>query len=185
MSKKKKRIVQSTSAYSVVDELLASDTQPMDSDTQQYQHETLHACMNNIEGTEQVNVTAWLKLSDVVNLMETLVMYGEAPVSNDSGFVFASHWRGCDGLPVEVADSAGLLTDAMSAMAGAAKRHAAGEPISLDAHGTVAVQTVLDNYLAVLQVLPARTMVRCHRRTEKRLRELMKQDPQRLRVITL
>ncbi|MBP3980829.1 DNA cytosine methyltransferase [Acidovorax sp. JG5] len=36
----------------------------------------------------------------------------------------------------------------------------------------VAVHAVLDDYQTALEALPARTMVRCHRMTEKRIREI-------------
>jgi hypothetical protein len=42
----------------------------------------------------------------------------------------------------------------------------------LDGPGLQAVRAVLEDYQAALECLPARTMVRCHRATEKRIREI-------------
>jgi hypothetical protein len=70
-------------------------------------------------------------------------------------------------------DSSGLLMDAITAMAHAGRRNTAGGAIRLDGAGIQAVRAVLEDYAALLDVLPARAMIRCHRLTEKRLHELL------------
>lgn len=101
------------------------------------------------------------------------MLCGEAPVKDlATGKTIASHWRGCDGNPVEVGDSSGLLLDAITAMGKAGERAFNGQPMRLDGPGLQAVRAVLEDYQAALECLPARTMVRCHRMTEKRIREI-------------
>ena len=108
-----------------------------------------------------------------MNLLETLVQHGEAPVRNvATGQIIASHWRDCDGDPMEIADTSGLLQDAIAAMTKAGQRMFDGHPLRLDGPGLQAVRAVLEDYQTALECLPARTMVRCHRATEKRIREI-------------
>ena len=70
-------------------------------------------------------------------------------------------------------DESGLLLDAITALAMAGRRNLAGAAIRLDGAGIQSVRAILEDYAALLDVLPARTMIRCHRLTEKRLHELM------------
>lgn len=92
----------------------------------------------------------WAVCSDAVNLLETLVKQGE------------------------VEDNQGLLLDAITALAQAGQRHKAGQALRLSGAGMQAVRAVLEDYAAVISVLPARTMIRCHRLTEKRILEIMR-----------
>jgi hypothetical protein len=92
----------------------------------------------------------WRVVSDAVNLMETLIV----------------DMKVCE-------DTSGLLMDAITAMAMAGKRNMAGGAIRLDGAGIQAVRAVLEDYAALLDMLPARTMIRCHRLTEKRIHELL------------
>ena len=48
-----------------------------------------------------------------------------------------------------------------------------GKPIRLDGPGIQAVRSVLASYAELLEVLPARTMYRCHRLTEKRIHAIL------------
>jgi uncharacterized protein YyaL (SSP411 family) len=91
----------------------------------------------------------WAVCSDAVNLMETLIEGGR------------------------VADTNNLLFDAMKALAEAGQRSFAGHPIRLDGKGIQAVRAILEDYAMVLEGLPHRTMIHCHRRTEKRLEKIM------------
>jgi hypothetical protein len=69
-------------------------------------------------------------------------------------------------------DTSGLLMDAITALAMAGRRNLAGGAIRLDGAGIQAVRAILEDYAALLDVLPARTMIRCHRLTEQRLHEI-------------
>jgi hypothetical protein len=88
-------------------------------------------------------------VSDAVNLMETLTVEMQV----------------CE-------DTSGLLMDAITALAMAGRRNLAGGAIRLDGAGIQAVRAILEDYAALLDVLPARTMIRCHRLTEQRLHEI-------------
>jgi len=128
--------------YSKMHELLASPSQPMPIENRRHQR---------------------MRLADALHEL----MHAPTP-----GKVVASHWRGCDGAPVEIGDASGLLQDAITAMAKAGQRMLDGKPMRLDGPGIEAVRAVTDDYLTALDALPARTMVRCHRSTEKRTREV-------------
>ena len=71
-----------------------------------------------------------------------------------------------------MADTSGLLADAIAAMAKAGERALDGLPLRLDGSGIAAVRAVLEDYQSALEALPARTMIRCHRATEKRIRAI-------------
>lgn len=66
------------------------------------------------------------------------------------------------------------LADAVRALAVAGQRHKReGKPIRLDGPGIQAVRAVLASYAELLEVLPARTMYRCHRLTEQRIHAIL------------
>ena len=154
-------------------ELLASDTQPMPAHNRRHQLTRMAGALNEMMTAPKPGTTAWRVISDAVNLLETLVLCGEAPVTDaTTGKTIASHWRGCDGNPVEIADASGLLADAIAAMAKAGERALDGLPLRLDGSGIAAVRAVLEDYQSTLEALPARTMIRCHRATEKRIRAI-------------
>ena len=71
-----------------------------------------------------------------------------------------------------VQDASGLLMDAVRALAMAGRRHVAGGAIRLDGAGILAVRAVLEDYAAALEQLSHRTMVACHRETERRIAEI-------------
>jgi hypothetical protein len=84
-----------------------------------------------------------------MNLLETLVIQG---VANDDS---------------------GLIMDGITALALAGRRHVAGGQIRLDGPGMAAVRAALEDYAALLEVLPERVIVRCHRDTEIRIRAIL------------
>jgi hypothetical protein len=49
----------------------------------------------------------------------------------------------------------------------------AGQGMRLDGEGIVAVRSILRDYAELIDVLPARTMIRCHRLTEKRIQDML------------
>jgi len=106
----------------------------------------------------------WRVVSDAVNLMETLI----------------ETMKVCE-------DDSGLLMDAVTALAMAGRRNLAGSVIRLDGAGIQAVRAILEDYAVLLDVLPARVMIRCHRLTEKRLHELLdgKRKPHDVEITSL
>ena len=167
--KRPHRQPQPKTVYSMIDELLASDTQPMPERNRTYQLRRMSDALHELMHAPQPGTNAWRVVSDAVNLLETLVQHGEAPIKDASGKVIASYWRDCDGDALEIRDNSGLLLDAITAMTKAGQRMFEGHPLRLDGPGIAAVRAVLEDYQAALETLPHRTMVRCHRSTEKRL----------------
>ena len=143
---RKKRI---TAAYSLMDELMASSTNPMPEKMQVYQMTKIYEALNSLETAPVATVEDWRLVSDAVNMLETLV----------------TEMQVCE-------DSSGLLDDAVNAMAKAGIRHLAGASLRLDAAGIQAARSVVEDYGLMLATLPHRTMVKCHRLTEKRIMEI-------------
>ena len=148
MTRKKKPTYVYT--YTALDELLASPTEPLPADFRRHQLTRMWEGLASIERAPDPTTDDWRVCSDAVNLMETLV---EMQV---------------------VEDGSGLLQDAITALAMAGKRHRTTGVIRLDAQGIHAVRAVLEDYADVIDVLPARTMMRCHRLTERRIHEIMR-----------
>lgn len=183
--KKKSTVVRRT--YTLAHELIASPTSPTPPEIARSQLTRIWDGLANLESAPYPTPRDWRLCSDAVNLLETLVTEGVNPVRNDKGNVIASHWLDCDGDLVEVADSSGLLQDAIAALAVAGERHKAGSNLRLDGAGIVAVRSVLENYADMLAALPQRTMVRVHRLTEKRISEILhgKKRPSDVAVINI
>jgi hypothetical protein len=151
MKKQSKRKVQTRiKRYTLLDEIAASPTELLREHWRTYQLTRMYEGLAAMEKSPTPTTDDWRVVSDAVNLMETLVV----------------DMKVCE-------DTSGLLMDAITAMALAGKRNMAGGAIRLDGAGIQAVRAVLEDYAALLNVLPARTMIRCHRLTEQRLHELL------------
>lgn len=149
--------------YTLLDEMTASPTQPLPEATRTSQLTRMWAGLAAIEKAAEPTTDDWRVCSDAVNLMETLVdMY-------------------------VVEDSSGLLQDAITALAMAGKRHTAGNAIRLDAKGIQAIRAVLEDYASVIEQVSARTMIHCHRLTERRIREILlgRKRPHDIEIINL
>jgi hypothetical protein len=159
--------------YTLFDVMLASPSEPLAEHLQRHQLTRMHQGLEAMEKAPTPTTEDWRVVSDAVNLMETLV--------NNSP------WLDCDGDPVEITDASGLLQDAVMAMAMAGKRHRAGGNIRLDGAGIQAVRGVLADYGDLLEVLPARTMIKAHRETERRIHEILagKKKPHDVEVMDL
>ena len=151
------------STYSVMDMLIASPTAPMPEAKRRHQLTRMYGGLAAIEKDGHPTPDDWSVLSDAVNLMETLVLAGT------------------------VADERGLIADGIAALAMAGRRHFKGGQIRLDGPGIAAMRAVLADYADLLDVLPARTVIACHRATEKRLREIMagKKQANDIEIITM
>lgn len=160
----KRRKQTATPTYSLLDEMAASPTQPLPEATRRHQLTRMWAGLASIETADKPTSDDWRVCSDAVNLMETLVdMY-------------------------IVEDNSGLLQDAIEALALSGKRHmTAGSSIRLDAKGIQAVRAVLEDYAAVIEQVSARTMIHCHRRTERQIREILmgRKRPHDIEIINL
>jgi len=160
----KRRKQTATPTYSLLDEMAASPTQPLPEATRRHQLTRMWAGLASIETAVNPTSDDWRVCSDAVNLMETLVdMY-------------------------VVEDNSRLLQDAIEALALSGKRHmTAGSSIRLDAKGIQTVRAVLEDYAAVIEQVSARTMIHCHRLTERRMREILmgKLRPHDIEIINL
>ncbi len=170
--KRHPRSHRSRMTYTLLHELAASTSQPLPEQHIRHQLTRMNGGLHDLVHGAKPSTDSWRVLSDAVNLLETLVTEGAAPERDAQGRTIASHWLDCDGDPVEVRDRSGLLQDAIAALAHAGQRSLQGQAIRLDGPGLAAVRAVLEDYQAALRTLPARTMVRCHRLTEQRVRRV-------------
>ena len=135
--------------YTILNEMMASPTELLPADHRRHQLTKMYDGLAALEKSPEPKMTDWQVVSDAVNLMETLTVEMQV----------------CE-------DTSGLLMDAITALAMAGRRNLAGGAIRLDGAGIQAVRAILKDYAALLDVLPARTMIRCHRLTEQRLHEI-------------
>jgi hypothetical protein len=135
--------------YTILNEMMASPTELLPADHRRHQLTKMYDGLAALEKSPEPKMTDWQVVSDAVNLMETLTVEMQV----------------CE-------DTSGLLMDAITALAMAGRRNLAGGAIRLDGAGIQAVRAILEDYAAMLDVLPARTMIRCHRLTEQRLHEI-------------
>lgn len=145
----KKHRKSQTTRYTLFNEMCASPIEPLPAEWQRTQLTSMWDGLAQLETGASPGREDWAVCSDAVNLLETLVMQGE------------------------VEDAQGLLSDAITALAEACQRHKAGQALRLSGLGMQAVRAVLEDYAAVMALLPARTMIRCYRLTEKRIMAIL------------
>jgi len=146
----KRQRVHIVTTYGLLDTLFAAPDKPMPQWKRTHQLNRMYQGLHAIETAAAPNADDWRVVTDAVNLMETLVRDMQI----------------CE-------DTAGLLADAVAAMALAGARHLeSGAPIRLDGRGIAAVRAVLADYAEMLETLSERTMTECHRRTERRIAEI-------------
>jgi hypothetical protein len=172
--------------YSLLDELAASTTQPLAPEKQAWQLGRMRFALQTIETGAEPTATDWRLCSDAVNMLEMLVT-GGATMPGDDGKPCPGWWLGCDGEPVRVTDASGMLEDAITAMAAAGQRYFLHGTIRLDGAGIQTMRAVLDDYAELIGALPARTIIRAHRQTEKRIHEINtgKRRPHDVEIVKL
>jgi len=137
--------------YNMFNELLASPTEPLPQEYRTYQLTRMYEGLHALEMADNPTTEDWRVVSDAVNMLETLVVEMQV----------------CE-------DASGLLQDAIRGLAVAGQRNKReGKPIRLDGPGIQAVRAVLASYAELLDLLPARTMYRCHRLTEQRIHDIL------------
>lgn len=163
MARNKSRKVVEIFTYTTMDVLLASPIKPTPADSRRHQLTRMWGGLASIESGPNPTTDDWRVCSDAVNLMETLVRQGV------------------------VEDSRGLLDDAVEALAKAGTRAREGHTLRLDGKGIQTVRALLEDYADLLEVLPHRTMVACHRATERRIRAIIngKSQPHDVEVMAL
>jgi len=138
--------------YTMLDSMLASPTEPMNEKQRRHQLTRMWQGLAALESDPNPTRDDWAVCSDAVNLMETLIKLGH------------------------IEDTSGLLHDAVSALANTGMRHLAGGAIRMSGEGIQAVRAILEDYAVVLETLSHRTMIHCHRLTEKRIQEILAGD---------
>ena len=136
--------------YTIMAELMASPTQPLPEFWRNTQLKDMKFSLEQMARGDNPNEVDWRRLSDAVNLTETLVTTGIAE------------------------DATGLLQDAITALAESGLRYRNGMPLRLSGPGLHVVRQVLENYEFLINNLSARTMIRCHRLTEKAVSDVLR-----------
>ena len=136
--------------YSHMDVLLADPIKPLAEHKRKAQLELINACMRSIEQNPNPTLQQWEIISDIVNFMETLLEMGEVQDPDD------------------------LIGDAVAALAKAGNRHITQNvPIRFDGKDLTTIRGVIEDYATVGESLSARTMITAHRKTEKRVNDIL------------
>lgn len=136
--------------YTLWDELCADPVQPLSIKDRLNTVGKMSDSMEALKLEPCPPVEDWRRLSDMVNMVTTLVEMGE------------------------MLDSHALLADTYEAMVKASDRYKAGLPLRFDGPGVQAMDALFQDFSAAVSVLPARTMIRRHRLTVKRLQAVRK-----------
>lgn len=136
--------------YSLLQVMMASDAEPMPLAKRTHQLTRMWAGLAALERDPRPTLDDWRVCSDAVNLLETMVR--TMGVASDPG---------------------GLLDDAVNALGAAGRRYQGGMPLRLDAPGIQAVRACLEDYAALLEQLTERVVIKAHRATEKRIRDVL------------
>jgi len=136
--------------YSMMDVLMASPTEPLAEHKRRHQLTRMFDAMHNLETADRPTETDWECVNDAVVLMEALRNMGV------------------------VEDKENLLEDAIEALGRAGFRRMEGMKLRLDGEGIQALRAVLEDYAAVLEVVPARTMITAHRKAEARVLKIVR-----------
>lgn len=145
--------------YTLLDEMMASPTELLPEEKRRYQLDRMKAGLKSIETGDSPSPQDWRMCSDAVNIMETLVTHGV--------------WKDCGGDDVQITDADRLIPDAIAGLAMAGKRSLDGKHIRLDGPGINAVRAILEDYETMLNHLSARSIIRAHRLTERRIQEIL------------
>lgn len=149
-------------SYSHIDVLMADPVKPLAEHKRKSQLELINACMRSIEQNPNPTLDQWEIISDVVNLMQTLLEMDQIQDPDD------------------------LIGDAVAALAKAGTRHIERNvPIRFDGGDLVTIRGVIEDYAMVSAHLPARTMITAHRKTEKRVNDILNNrcKPDDVRVV--
>ena len=149
--------------YSLIQEMMASPTEPLPQAQRTHQLTVMWEGLVSLESGEKPSTNDWRVCSDAINLLETLIEMGL------------------------VEDRNGLLNEGVTEMAMARKRYRQGKPLRLSGTGIFAVRSLLEDYAEVINLLPARSMVRAHRLTEARLHDIIagRKRPHDVEVMSL
>lgn len=137
-------------SYTLWDELRADPVEPLPLKDRVNTIEKMRDSLAALKLDPVPSVEDWRRLSDMVNMVVTLRDIGE------------------------MVDADALLADACEAMVKASDRFKAGQPLRFDGLGVQAMSALFEDFAEAVSVLPARTMIRCHRLTTKRMQAIRK-----------
>lgn len=136
--------------YSVMDMLMADPVKPMSAVKKLHQLTRIFGGLHALEKDPEPSYDDWQVVSDALNMMETLIEMGWAK------------------------DPDGLIEEAVQALAIAGQRHIDKKvPIRLDGVGIQVIRGLLEDYSEAISELSERTMIFCHRKTEKRVQDIL------------
>lgn len=136
--------------YSNMDILLADPDNPLPEAKRKYMIDRVKRGFHNLQFAQTPTYDDWEIVSDALNMMESLVDMGWAK------------------------DPDGLIEDAVRALAVAGTRSLQKNvAIRLDGEGIKTVAGLLEDFETAVNELSARTMLSCHRRTEKRVQDIL------------
>lgn len=136
--------------YTLAQELSASERQPLHQRKREPLAAAVLAAVHAV-GYAAPMVQHWRDLADAANLSETLLGMG----------VFTEP------------EAQSLFADAVVAVVDLGRKHGHGQEMRLNAVQLGHLVEFGEAYGQVLEVIPARTFIRAHRATERRLRELL------------
>lgn len=136
--------------YSLLDVMAASPTEPLSQERRLYQLTRVYQALQAVEQGANPDYEDWKLLTTSINMMETMVR--EMKICTDEG---------------------GLVQSAIKAMAEATLRFQRGLPLRLDGPGIKVTRAIVEDYASMMETLPARTMISCHRLTEKRVMDIV------------
>ena len=136
--------------YTYLDALFASPVAPMPETTRQSWLTRVYLALEAIERAPSPTKADWRILSDVVNLMETMLVHGI------------------------VADEDGIKERGKAAMAIAGARYLEGKRMGFDGAGIQAMRALIADMGEIMAQLPHREIVKVHVATEKRIAEIVR-----------
>ena len=136
--------------YNHLDVLFASSINPMPEATRQSWLTRVYLALESIERAPSPTEADWRILSDVVNLMETMLVHGI------------------------VTDEEGIKERGKAAMAIAGARYLEGKRMGFDGAGIQAMRALIADMGEIMAQLPHREIVKVHIATEKRIAEIVR-----------
>lgn len=140
--------------YSTMDVLLASPDHPTPEPKRRHQLTRMWEGLRALEQDQDPKIDDWKVVSDAVNMMETFILMNV------------------------VEDTDNAIEDAMEALRDAGNRSKAGYPLRLSGRGIQTVRGLLEDYRDVIEQIPHRTLIAAHRKTEKRIHDILDGKPQ-------
>lgn len=162
MKKKQRKQSVYSLHYNHIDELMAAPDKALPVEKRDRHISAINAALENIKQHPEPTNDDWRILSDCVNLMETFTT------------VNRGHWLDADGDVVQIEDKDNALFDGITAMAMCGKRKQAGNQLRFSGQEVKSMETIIEAYTTVITALSERSMIRCHRLTERRIQDILR-----------